>query len=69
VKLATIRVPGGTRAVRVDADRAVETGHTDVGELLVDPDWSGLAAAAAGPGHRDRHAGGRKMLRLQLAPD
>jgi acylpyruvate hydrolase len=51
MRLATIRTAGGTRAVRVDADRAVETGHPDVGALLADPDWRSVAGAADGPVH------------------
>ena len=51
MRLATIRTPGGTRAVRIDADRAVETGHADVGALLADPDWRSVAEAAGGPAH------------------
>jgi 2-keto-4-pentenoate hydratase/2-oxohepta-3-ene-1,7-dioic acid hydratase in catechol pathway len=34
MRLATIRVPGGTRAVRLAGGQAVETGHNDAGELL-----------------------------------
>lgn len=49
MRLATIVTPGGTRAVRVDADGAIETGHADVGELLAADGWSDLAAAASGP--------------------
>ena len=51
MRLATIRTPGGTRAVRVDADRAVETGHADVGELLALADWRAAAEAADGAEH------------------
>lgn len=51
MRLATIRTAGGTRAVRIDGDRAVETGHTDVGHLLAQPDWRETAATAAGPVH------------------
>ena len=51
MRLATIRTPGGTRAVRVDADGAVETGHVDVGALLAEPDWRSAAVAAAGAVH------------------
>ena len=51
MRLATIRTAGGTRAVRVDADRAVETGHADVGELLRAGDWRAAAGAADGPTH------------------
>ena len=51
MRLATIRTGGGTRAVRVDADRAVETGHPDVGALLAEPDWRRTAETADGPSH------------------
>ncbi len=51
MRLATIRTAEGTRAVRLDGDRAVETGHADVGELLAEPDWRGVAAAADAPEH------------------
>lgn len=51
MRLATIRTAAGTRAVRVDDDAAVETGHADVGELLADPRWLSSAEHADG----DRH--------------
>jgi acylpyruvate hydrolase len=51
MRLATIRTATGTRAVRLDGDRAVETGHADVGELLASADWRVLAAAADGTEH------------------
>jgi acylpyruvate hydrolase len=51
MRLATIRTPDGARAVRVDTDGAVETGHTDVGALLAQPDWQAVAAAASGAVH------------------
>ncbi len=51
MRLATIRTARGPRAVRVDPDRAVETGHPDVGALLADPAWARLAAEAGGPTH------------------
>ena len=51
MRLATIRVPGGTRAVRLDGGQAVETGHNDAGELLALPDWRARAAAADGARH------------------
>jgi acylpyruvate hydrolase len=51
MRLATIRTAGGTRAVRVGASGAVETGHPDVGALLAEPSWRSVAAAAAGPVH------------------
>lgn len=51
MKLATIRTATGTRAVRIDGERAVETGDADVRALLERPDWPAHAAAAAGPVH------------------
>jgi acylpyruvate hydrolase len=51
MRLATIRTATGTRAVRLDGDRAVETGHADVGELLAVPDWRAVAEAADGAVH------------------
>jgi acylpyruvate hydrolase len=51
MRLATIRTATGTRAVRVDPDRAVETGDADLRALLERPDWPDRAAAAAGPTH------------------
>jgi acylpyruvate hydrolase len=51
MRLATIRTATGTRAVRLDGDRAVETGHADVGELLAVPDWRAVAEAADGAAH------------------
>jgi acylpyruvate hydrolase len=55
MRLATIRNSDGrTRAVRVDADTAVEVAQdvaTDVGSLLAHPDWPHLAAGAAGQTH------------------
>ncbi len=51
MRLATIRTPSGTRAVRLDAERAVETGHSDVGVLLANPDWRATASRASGASH------------------
>ncbi|WP_370416592.1 fumarylacetoacetate hydrolase family protein [Streptomyces fradiae] len=49
MKLATLRTPDGTRAVRLDGDVHVDLGHADLGELFAQPDWRAQAAAAAGP--------------------
>ncbi|MFE2088604.1 fumarylacetoacetate hydrolase family protein [Streptomyces sp. NPDC059460] len=51
MRLATIRTPGGTRAVRIDGDTAVECGPVDVGELLRREGWREAAAAADGARH------------------
>lgn len=51
MRLATIRTSAGTRAVRLDADTAVETGDADLGALLARDDWRARAEAAAGPVH------------------
>lgn len=51
LRLATIRTPDGTRAVRLDDEGAVETGHADVGALLGDPDWRELVGTVDGPRH------------------
>ena len=48
MKLATIRTPAGLRAVRVDGENAVETGDTDVRQLLENPRWRERAATAQG---------------------
>lgn len=55
MRLATIRIEGATRCVRVDGDGAVETGHADVGELLHDPVWRTTAARADGRRHDVAH--------------
>lgn len=51
MRLATIRTGSGTRAVRLDADAAVETGDADLRALLERPGWREHAAAASGPRH------------------
>jgi acylpyruvate hydrolase len=51
VKLATIRTGGGTQAVRIDSDAAVELGAPDLGAFLAQPSWRSLAQTADGPRH------------------
>jgi acylpyruvate hydrolase len=51
MRLATLRTPEGTRAVRVDGDTAVVLAAPDVGALLADPNWRRLAAADGGAQH------------------
>ncbi|MEV3927408.1 fumarylacetoacetate hydrolase family protein [Actinomadura coerulea] len=48
MKLATIRINGGTRAVKLDGDTLVDLGEADLGAFLAQPDWAAQAAAAAG---------------------
>lgn len=45
MKLATLRVDGTTRAVRLDGDRLADLGAADLGELLAQDDWAARAAA------------------------
>ncbi|MFF4575329.1 fumarylacetoacetate hydrolase family protein [Streptomyces sp. NPDC001410] len=49
MKLATLRTPAGTRAVRLDGDTLVDLGHADLGELFAQADWQSIAATATGP--------------------
>jgi acylpyruvate hydrolase len=51
MKLATIRVAGGTAAVRMDGDTAIELGVPDVGGLLARSDWRDVATRADGRRH------------------
>ncbi|MGO4648089.1 fumarylacetoacetate hydrolase family protein [Nocardia sp. 2YAB30] len=48
MKLATLRVNGGTRAVRLDGDVLVDLGYNDLGALFAQGDWARIAADAAG---------------------
>lgn len=48
MRLATARTIEGTRAVRIDADVAVDLGYADVRALLEQPDWA-VQAAVDGP--------------------
>jgi acylpyruvate hydrolase len=49
MRLATLRIDGGTAAVRIDSDTAVEIpGYSDVGALLAQPDWTTIAERASG---------------------
>ncbi|QJY49389.1 fumarylacetoacetate hydrolase family protein [Pseudonocardia broussonetiae] len=51
MRLATIRTAGGTAAVRIDADGAVELGAVDLGAFLARPDWRSAAESASGTRH------------------
>jgi acylpyruvate hydrolase len=51
MRLATIRLDGSTRAVRIDGDAAVECGPDDVRALLETDDWVTLARDARGRTH------------------
>jgi len=48
MRLATLRIPTGTRAVRVEDSHYVDLGFPDVGALLADPRWR-VRAAGDGP--------------------
>ncbi len=48
MKLATARIEGSTRAVRLEDDLLVDLGYADLGLLLAQPDWKESAQAAAG---------------------
>lgn len=48
MRLATIRVDRGTRAVRVNGDILVDLGVPDVGALVQRPDWREHARTASG---------------------
>ncbi len=45
MKLATARIDGTTRAVRVDDEKLIDLGASDVGELLARDGWAEAAAA------------------------
>ena len=48
MKLATARIQGATRAVRVEGDTLVDLGYADLGQLLAQPDWKEQAQSADG---------------------
>ena len=48
MKLATARIEGSTRAVRVEGDALIDLGHADLVELLALPDWKNYAATTQG---------------------
>ena len=52
MRLATLRVDGATRAVRLDGETLIDLGSADLGEFLGRDDWTAVAAAAG----RDRGA-------------
>lgn len=48
MKLATVRIPDGTTAVRIENELAVCFGFSDVGAVLRQDDWSSLSESAQG---------------------
>ncbi|MER5436493.1 fumarylacetoacetate hydrolase family protein [Streptomyces sp. NPDC002588] len=66
MKLATIRVHGTTRAVRVDEDKAVDLGESDLVAFLRHTDWSARAAAAAG---EEYDLGGLEYAPVVVTPE
>jgi acylpyruvate hydrolase len=67
MKLATARIDGGTRAVRVDGDEYVDLGVADVGALLADPGWSAVATSTGSDALRYR-AADEQLAPLVLTP-
>ncbi|WP_306300396.1 MULTISPECIES: fumarylacetoacetate hydrolase family protein [Streptomyces] len=65
MKLATIRVNGITRAVRIDEDKAVDLGESDMVAFLRHPDWSARAEAADG----ERYEGALDYAPVVVAPE
>jgi acylpyruvate hydrolase len=51
MRLVTLRIPGGTRAARVDGGAAVELDAPDVGALLATEGWRRVATADSGVRH------------------
>jgi len=51
MRLATLRTPHGTRAVRIEGATALELDAPDVGALLTQRDWAASAAAGGGARH------------------
>lgn len=64
MKLATIRIDGTTRAVRIDGDTAVDLGESDLVDFLRHPDWAARSVNADG----DRYEGAVDYAPLLLAP-
>ncbi|WP_371666881.1 fumarylacetoacetate hydrolase family protein [Streptomyces sp. NBC_00289] len=65
MKLATIRVNGTTRAVRVDEDKAVDLGESDLVAFLRHTDWAARAADADG----DTYEGALDYAPVVVAPE
>ena len=49
MRLATIRTPSGTRAVRLEGDELIDVGLPDVGAVLAEANWRERAQSASGP--------------------
>ena len=56
MRLATIRIPSGTRAVRLEGDELIDVGLPDVGAVLSDANWRHRAQGADGPAFRTAEA-------------
>ena len=65
MKLATARIQGSTRAVRVEGDALIDLGHADLGELLARPDWKNYAATTQGASY---HIEGTEFATLISRP-
>jgi acylpyruvate hydrolase len=62
MRLATVRIHDGARAVLADGDGYVDLGVADVGALLAEPDWSDRAESAGD------HAVRYSTADVELAP-
>jgi len=51
LRLATIRIPSGTRAVRLEGDDLIDVGLPDVGTVLADANWRQRAQSVSGPAY------------------
>lgn len=51
MRLATIRIPSGTRAVRLEGDELIDVGLPDVGAVLSDANWRHRAPSVSGPAY------------------
>lgn len=69
MKLATLRVPGGTATVRVDGDTVTTVpGFADIGALLTQPNWREIAQAAAGESRSLKSIGDREWAPVVPRP-
>jgi acylpyruvate hydrolase len=68
MKLATLRVGDGTRAVRLDGATFVDLGYADLGLLLAEEDWRTVAASVPAGGAATYPAEGADFAPVVPAP-